>query len=98
MFIWKTAADDSELRRWLRQGWREARSQFSKTNPQDCWRKVKGPIGATIAVLLEIGWEPRLPNLWVNDTKKATAQFDLNEPAEHQVTQEIQGRLQAMMW
>ena len=40
---------------------RKAATKAVQAQLQDQWRRVQGPIGATIAVLLEIAREPRLP-------------------------------------
>eukprot|EP00959_Pyramimonas_sp_CCMP1952_P232858 4866542-Pyramimonas_sp.AAC.1 len=32
------------------------------------WRIVKGPIGATVATLMDIGWIPHSPMIWESES------------------------------
>ena len=61
--LWRGTTDaEHDL---LRAAWRTTRDQLSAASPSQRWRRVVGPIGATIMALLDADWEPRQPTLWV---------------------------------
>ena len=42
----------------------EIRKRLVGAPPASRWQRVNGPIGATIACLAEIGWNPNAPDVW----------------------------------
>eukprot|EP00959_Pyramimonas_sp_CCMP1952_P287799 6018719-Pyramimonas_sp.AAC.1 len=38
--------------------WRSKVQEFSRIPAKNIWRRVRGPVAATVAVLLDLGWVP----------------------------------------
>ncbi len=51
----------------LSRAWSRALAAFRKLDGKSPWKLVKGPMAATIATLLDIGWDPRNPTLWKDE-------------------------------
>ena len=59
--------DRPSKRQRLKEAWDRLAPVFSALPPARRWRLVRGGISATIAVLLQLGWEPQKPHRWVGD-------------------------------
>ena len=46
--------------------WPDILARFQALQPNRRWRRVSGPVSATIVVLLELGWSPEGPWGWVD--------------------------------
>ena len=57
----KAVATNTRLRHKAEKAWEKAKEQASG---RDRWRRVKGPITATIATLEDFGWMGRRPLQW----------------------------------
>ncbi len=62
MDLWSPAGE--QLRSRIRRAWTACRRRLAQTPKADRWRGVIGPVGATIATLLDIGWNPVAPDFW----------------------------------
>ena len=51
----------------LSRAWGRAVAAFRKLDGKSLWKLVKGPMTATIATLLDIGWDPCNPTLWKDE-------------------------------
>jgi len=59
VWLWHRATKEEKIeaaKTWM--------SLKHKLKGQHKWRLVKGPVGATIATLHDLGWEPKFPDLW----------------------------------
>ena len=61
---WWQAEEEEKV--GITSAWRQTWDIMAKVNCNTRWKRVKGPLSATIAVLMEIGWKPAQPNLWVS--------------------------------
>ena len=59
LYTWATAT--TEMRRRIRMQWLKMRKDLIEASPKARWKKVAGPLAATIACLVEIGWNPHQP-------------------------------------
>ncbi|CAK0800747.1 unnamed protein product, partial [Prorocentrum cordatum] len=50
-----------------RRTWRTARRRIDSRDLKDRWRGITGVVSATIATLLDIGWDPVGPWAWISD-------------------------------
>ena len=85
MDIWGSAS--SNERQLIDRAWRAIARRQEQAKSNERWRTVTGPIGATITMLLELGWHPILPHMWLNPTKTEAAQ--LSEAKEGGAVQQI---------
>lgn len=65
ILIWNSTEGSPKDRELLTEAWKVTRDELQTTEKQKRWQRVTGAIGATIATLLELGWEPLRPNLWM---------------------------------
>ena len=72
MRLWKNAADD--LRKDIKEVWKIGLRKMAEEKTR--WMRVKGPLTATIATLMDAGWAPVLPHKWLTRDKSQTASFD----------------------
>eukprot|EP00959_Pyramimonas_sp_CCMP1952_P383762 8042489-Pyramimonas_sp.AAC.1 len=47
--------------------WRSKVHEYSTIPANKIWRRVRGPVTATVAVLLDLGWLPLSPARWRDD-------------------------------
>ena len=51
--------------------------------PENCrWRRVRGPMGATICTLLASGWNPAQPEIWMDPQGNVAFVHDKNRLAD----------------
>ena len=63
------------------------------------WLRVTGPMTATIATMMDIGWAPVLPNKWLNQDKTAVATFDaIDGVTQKHVCFVIENNINKNMW
>ena len=67
---WKASTRD---RRQITLAWRRIRDKLKALAPSKRWAEVRAPLSATITCLLEIGWQPWQPNLWLDSEGARTA-------------------------
>ena len=48
--------------------WWDTKSYLLSVPYRQKWMRVRGPIGATIAILDDIGWNPISPYKWISET------------------------------
>ena len=46
--------------------WDKIATVFGQIPPSNRWRRVRGPIAATIAVIMDLSWRPRSPVFWTH--------------------------------
>ena len=93
--IWKDA--DTSFRNELAEAWRiQLRVlQFSTHR----WQMVKGPASATIAILLDLGWDPQVPTMWVAPGRKTEAFIDPTDPYNtQQILQTLSQQILRAVW
>ena len=61
--LWEQASMEERL--GIIVAWRTARRQLEAVQASQRWCRVRGPLSATITVLLEFGWAPTLPQQWM---------------------------------
>ena len=62
--MWPALKKGSNMSINLKTSWNHALSRVYL--PVVNWKKVTGPIAATIGALSRAGWKPSYPNLWYN--------------------------------
>ena len=67
---WQSSAAE---RHSITAAWRRKRDELQTLPAQRRWRKVTGPMAATIVTLLELEWYPMQPNFWITPDKQQAA-------------------------
>ena len=92
--LWQQAT--SALRASYTKAWRVARDKLQRTRS---WSQVHGPIGATILTLIENGWVPAQPTLWVDRESEQFATLEAQEPhAMHDILQAFELSITKRAW
>ena len=61
------------------------------------WSKALGPMGATIATLLQLGWNPATPDRWI-DHKDRLIEINLHDSGNRDVLKEVERRAEEQCW
>ena len=90
------AEEGSQVPEAIGRAWTDTVGRLQAKTSQYRWRAVKGPMSATIATLLEEGWDPVGPLLW-QDTEGARWELNLQVPnlglqIRHQVAHHAEQR------
>ena len=73
-------------------GGRETRSERKKSGGGgSLWKEVRGPISATQATLINIGWLPVSPGRWLDPTRSLEAELGNREAQDQQIMEYIEG-------
>ena len=80
----------------IRRAWDQAAKKLGRLPPNQRWKQVAGPITATIAVLLDIGWLPLQPDSWV-DTAGSTWDLIVGFSSSD-LKYEVNGDLARLLW
>ena len=72
MRLWKGGGD--LIKDQIRQVWKIGLRRMADEPTR--WLRVTGPMTATIATMMDIGWAPVLPNKWLNPDRSSVATFD----------------------
>ena len=75
MRLWKNA--DETVKDDIKKVWKIGLRRMA--DEQARWMRVTGPMSATIATMMDVGWAPVLPNRWLTKDKSAVATFDAKE-------------------
>ena len=62
------------------------------------WKKVNGPISATVAALLRARWRPSAPDCWATRDGTQAVHIDDDRYVKHHVLAEIQSDLEDIAW
>jgi len=91
--IWR---DSSTRRPLLRHAWGQLVRRLGPLKWR--WTRVRGPMAAAVATLMDIGWRPTRPDLWTSPEGDTFA-LDLDDPSIKIVVQrEVGQRLQKWIW
>ena len=86
-----------ELRDRFERCWQMAKIKFEALEPARRWRRVAGPLAATIVTLLDLGWLPVSSTLWQDGSGRqwevSEAPFDLMV-----LRQAIAASVQSKLW
>ena len=92
--LWQQAS--ATARASYTKAWRVARDMLQRTRS---WSQVHGPIGATILTLIENGWVPAQPTLWIDKEKDQFATLEAQEPhALHDMLQAFELSITKRAW
>ena len=95
MRLWKDSGDD--LKKDIKEVWKTALRKMADQNTR--WMRVRGPLAATIATLMDIGWTPALPNKWLTSDKSMIATFDaIDGVTQYHVCHSIESDIHNKMW
>jgi len=61
-FIWDGSSGDDQA--FFLDAWRIERDACLRTTDTSRWRRIRGPVGATVLTLLDAKWEPLTPTIW----------------------------------
>ena len=76
--IWKAA--DPAFRSLLADTWILKHRSLQDLPPQQRWASVTGPTAATIALLLDLQWDPQVPTSWTGPGGDKVADIDTDDP------------------
>ena len=82
MEIWSAA--DARLRDQLADTWVIKHRLLQPLTPQQRWANVTGPTAATIAILLDLQWDPQIPTSWRSPGGALIAEIDTEDPLNTQ--------------
>ena len=93
--LWRSQ-QNKDINANLKRSWNEAlrRMYFPKVD----WRKVSGPISATIAALARAKWKPSMPNLWFNQYGDQCINIDEAPYAKIMVRRALEDDLEGIAW
>jgi hypothetical protein len=104
--IWNRSKDATKKR--IRKAW--VQTLVKMNDAKSRWQRVKGPIAAAIATLMDIDWQPVDPTAWItpesigfslsnNVSSKQLACFtETQGHAVRQVLHRLEGDLEAAVW
>lgn len=67
-------------------------------NVKGRWHHVNGPMPATIATMIDLGWDPIHPFKWLTPDRTRQTNFMDSDAAHHRVTHEISKTIEERIW
>ena len=92
-FVWNTLTHKEKGKAML--AWQKLKGTLAEKKTR--WLRVAGLMGATVASLLDIGWDPVRPNYWVHPGGKSATEVDrgLTKP---QIAGAVEHYVAPMLW
>ena len=79
-------------------GWQQTRDLLTRLPTEERWRRVTGPIGATIATLLHIGWAPIQASHWLARDRASQAIIGRGSWEDAQIVKAIEEEAELLSW
>ena len=87
-----------ELRVRMARTWMDLQESMVQAAPANRWKRVKGFASATFATLLDIGWEPKAPNVWVEPSGQIEWTLHNDKPGLKGLRKAILKTVKASIW